>query len=97
MAIGRPIPPIELTLEVQRELEGWAGSRTLPAGIVRRSRIILLAAEGCNNKTVAEKVGLSATMVSMWRKRFLAQGMAGLYDEPRPGGDRAVAEVQVAY
>ena len=96
MAIGRPIPPLELTPEVRRDLVAWAGSRTLPAGIVRRARIILLAADGCNNKTVAERVGLSGTVVSMWRNRFLAQGMAGLYDEPRPGGPRSIQDEQVA-
>lgn len=96
MAIGRPIPPVELTAEVRGELEAWSGSRTLPAGIVRRSRIILQAADGCSNKTIAEKVGLSGAMVGMWRKRFLAQGMAGLYDEPRPGGPRSIRDEQVA-
>lgn len=104
MGIGRPIPAVELTLETRRELEAWSGSRTLPAGIVRRARIILLAADGstaltmngCSNKSIAEKVGLSGGMVGMWRRRFLAQGMAGLYDEPRPGGPRSIRDEQVA-
>jgi len=96
MALGRPVAPVALTLEVRRELEGWTRSRTLPAGIVRRARIVLMAADGLNNKTIAEKVGLSGAMVGMWRKRFLAQGMAGLYDEPRPGGPRTIADEQIA-
>jgi putative transposase len=96
MAMGRPIPPVNLTSQVRGELEGWARSRTLPAGIVRRARIILMAASGLNNKTIAEKVGLSGAMVGIWRKRFLAQGMAGLYDEPRPGGPRSIQDEQMA-
>ena len=32
----------------------------------------------------------------MWRKRFAEQGLAGLYDEPRPGGPRSISDEQVA-
>lgn len=35
-------------------------------------------------------------MVGIWRKRFLAEGIAGLYDEPRPGGPRAIEDEQIA-
>jgi putative transposase len=96
MAIGRPVPPVKLTHQVRSELEGWSRSRTLPAGLVRRARIVLMAAEGFSNKAIAEKVGLSGAMVGMWRKRFLAQGLVGLYDEPRPGGPRSIQDEQVA-
>ncbi len=96
MALGRPVPSVELSEQVRGELEGWSRSRTLPAGIVRRARIILMAADGLSNKAIAEKVGLSGSMVGLWRKRFLAQGLVGLYDEPRPGGPRSIQDEQVA-
>jgi putative transposase len=96
MAMGRPIPPVKLTHQVRSELEGWSRSRPLPAGIVRRARIVLLAADGLSNKAIAEKVGLSGAMVGMWRRRFLVQGLVGLYDEPRPGGPRSIQDEQVA-
>jgi putative transposase len=96
MVMGRPIPPVSLTQQVRSELEGWSRSRTLPAGVVRRARIVLMAAEGLSNKTIAQKIALSGATVGMWRKRFLAQGMAGLYDEPRPGGPRTIADEQIA-
>jgi putative transposase len=96
MAIGRPVAPVELSEHVRRELQGWCRSRTLPAGLARRARLILLAAEGLSNKAIAEKVGLSGAMVGVWRKRFRAQGLVGLYDEPRPGGPRSIQDEQVA-
>lgn len=96
MAIGRPTPPIVLTPEMRRDLEDWSRSRSHPHGLVRRAQIILMAAEGLNNKTIGQSVGLSGSMVGMWRKRFLAQGLAGLYDEPRPGGPRSISDQQVA-
>jgi putative transposase len=96
MAKGRPVGVVELTARVRDELEGWAGSRSLPAGLVRRARIILLAAAGLSNTAIARQVGLSPAMVGLWRKRFIAAGMAGLYDEPRPGGPRSISDEQIA-
>jgi putative transposase len=55
-----------------------------------------MAAEGLSNKTIAQKVDLSAATVSMWRNRFLHQGILGLYDEQKPGGPRSVSDEQVA-
>jgi len=55
-----------------------------------------MAADGLNNQTIAEKVGLSGSMVGLWRKRFLAEGLAGLYDEPRPGSPRSIEDERVA-
>jgi len=34
---------------------------------------------------VALRVGISERYVRMWVRRFLAQGISGLYDKPRPG------------
>jgi putative transposase len=96
MAMGRPIAPLKLTAQARGELESYAHSRTLPAGLVRRARIVLMAADGLPNKVIAEQVGLSGAMVGMWRKRFLAQGLMGLYDEPRPGGPRSIEDERVA-
>jgi len=77
MAMGRPIAPLTLTHQVRGELEAWSRSRTLAAGIVRRARIVLMAADGLNNKTIAQQVDLSGAMVGMWRTRFLAHGLVG--------------------
>ena len=96
MALGRPLSPLTLTPSARQELERFAGSRTLPHGLVRRARIILLSAEGLSNKAVAGRVGLSNVMVGVWRRRFLEQGLMGLYDQPRPGGPRSITDEQVA-
>ena len=96
MARGRPIPVIDLEQEVKKQLKSIARSRSLPHGLVRRANIVLLAAEGFNNKTIANKIGLSAAVVGMWRKRFLEQGLMGLYEETKPGGPRSISDEQVA-
>ena len=96
MARGRPIPAVNLTDEVKEQLQSMVRSRSLPHGLVRRANIVLMAAEGINNKTIANKIGLSAAVVGMWRKRFLDQGLMGLYEEAKPGGPRSISDEQVA-
>jgi len=82
----RVAPAIELTPDQQSILEAQARSRSLPARVVERSRIVLLAAAGEPDKDIARALQLTAKKVSRWRKRFLQLGLVGLQkDAPRPG------------
>lgn len=95
MPLGRPVVPLALSEETLHELETLSRSRSLPHALVRRAQIILLAAEGMSHEDIGRNVGLSRAMVGMWRKRFLQQGLMGLYDEQRPGGPRSISDEQV--
>jgi len=68
----------------------------MPHGLVRRACIVLLAADGLSNNTIANKVGLSHQAVCQWRKRYLQQGLEGLNDEMRPGRPRSISDEEVA-
>jgi putative transposase len=81
---------------MRADLRAMARSRTLGAGLVRRARIILMAAEGMYNTEIGKRVGLTSSMVGYWRKRFLSQGLEGLGDEPRPGGPRSISDEEIA-
>ena len=70
MSRGRPLPPLTVSPEARGELASLARSRSLPAGLVRRSEIVLLCAEGLDNTTVAERVRVSRQTVGRWRERF---------------------------
>lgn len=96
MTGGRPLAPLHVTDNAREQLKIMANSRTLPYALVRRAQIVLMSADGLNNKTIAEKVGLSGRMVGIWRQRFIDQGLMGLYDEPKPGGPRSISDEQVA-
>jgi putative transposase len=96
MTGGRPLAPLHVTDNAREQLQIMANSRTLPYALVRRAQIVLMSADGLNNKTIAEKVGLSGRMVGIWRQRFIDQGLMGLYDEPKPGGPRSISDEQVA-
>ena len=88
MAMGRPKAVLVLDAELREQLESLANSRSLPAGLVRRAKIILLSASGKTNVEIARQLETSKVTVSLWRCRFLRQGVSGLYDELRPGRPR---------
>jgi transposase-like protein len=63
---------------------------------VLRARIVLAAAQGGENKQIAERLGIAPNTALKWRKRFFQEGLAGLADRDRsvrprafpPGGHR---------
>ena len=93
---GRIAPAIALTEEERTQLESYVRSRSIPNGLSARFRIILLAAEGLENKKISEKVNLSRSSVGKWRKRYSEKGLEGLHDELRPGRPRSVLDEKVS-
>ena len=93
---GRPAIPLALSASARAELESFARSRALPAGLVRRARMLLLSADGVSNTAIAERFATSVSLVSFWRRRYRAQGLAGLYGEVRPGRPRTHDDDRVA-
>src|ERR1017187_3364306 len=78
--------PIVLNPESRRQLERHARGRSVPVRVAVRSRIVLLAAEGKQNKQIGEELKISTRMTALWRGRFILRGVEGLLkDAPRPG------------
>jgi putative transposase len=96
MTLGRPLAPLTLSESEREELLGMMRSRSMPQSLAMRARIVLGAADGESNLEIAERLGLSQPTVGIWRKRYLLQRMAGLYDEPRPGGPRSIRDEEIA-
>jgi putative transposase len=96
MALGRPKPPLVLTAEQREQLEAMAASRSLPHGLVRRVRIILLSAAGMSNGAIAAQLRVNQVTVGTWRRRFLDRGISGLHEELRPGRPRSIRDERVA-
>ena len=95
--MGRPRKQeIELTEAERASLRDLVRSRTAPQGLARRARIVLASAASASNTAIAREVGLSIPAVGHWRKRFLEQGLAGLYGEQRPGRPRSLDDEAVA-
>ena len=76
---------IRLNRKTRSELEGWLRASTTEQRMVRRARIVLLAADGWASRAIAREVGVMTGVVSVWRTRFAASGIDGLKDKPRPG------------
>jgi len=82
----RIAPPIVIDVATRRELERLSRKRSMAARVVLRSRIVLLAGVGMQNKQIAKQLGVSTRMAALWRGRFLAFGVDGLLkDAARPG------------
>lgn len=80
---------IELSDEECRELERRIRKYTLPYFHVVRAQMILLAARGWRNDQIAEYLHTSRDVVSIWRKRFYEERLAGLEERLRSGRPRA--------
>lgn len=78
---------IVLTKDERVTLSRWSRSRTAPARLVSRAKMILLAAEGRENQEIAKALGMHRVTVATWRKRFAAERLAGIEHE-RPGRGR---------
>ena len=93
---GRPAQGLKLTTADREQLESIARSRSLPAGLVRRARMVLLGAEGVAGAEIARRFGVSRPTVSLWHKRFRARGIAGLHGELRLGRPRSFDDERIA-
>lgn len=79
--------PIELTENTKRRLSTLVASPTSEQRVVRRARIVLLAAEGLQNKEIAHQLQVNVNTVALWRGRYAAGGIEALLKD-RPGRGR---------
>ena len=79
---------IALSSAEESVLRRRAAKYTLPYFQVQRAKMILYAAEGMSNDRIAACLDTRREVVSLWRKRFFADRLAGLEEHPRPGRPR---------
>ena len=94
--MGRTAVAIELTSAERSALEALAGRRRTAQGLAKRARIVLAAAEGTENKMIAQTLEADANTVGKWRRRFAEHRLDGLYDEPRSGAPRRIEDDEIA-
>lgn len=77
---------IELDAKTERALRTLSKGRRVEARVQQRASVILLAAQGWQNKDIAEEVKLDRRQVALWRRRFIEGGLEVLLqDAPRSG------------
>ncbi|HTT34876.1 MAG TPA: helix-turn-helix domain-containing protein [Thermoplasmata archaeon] len=82
----RRAPVVRLHWEQLRQLRVLAEDRDVAPRIGRRARIVLRASEGATDVAISSELNVSTETAALWRRRFLAHGVAGLKREaPRSG------------
>ena len=81
-----------LTNEERTKIERITHAQAAPVRLVRRARIIHLAATGWSAPTIAAELQQSEKCVRRWIERFNAAGLEGLDDAPRSGRPRTYPE-----
>jgi Winged helix-turn helix len=79
---------IVLSSAEKTELHTRAAKYTLPYFHVQRAKMILYAADGLSNDLIAARLDTRREVVSLWRKRFFTDRLAGLEERARPGRPR---------
>jgi len=83
--MSRRAPVIDLQPDEREVLERWSRSTSVEKRFADRAVILLDAADGMENKAIAEKQRTRVATVSKWRRRFHTDRLQGLQDAPRPG------------
>jgi putative transposase len=83
-------PQVTLADTEQTRLESIVRAHSTPQALAFRCQLILRAAapEHPSNLQVAQELHCNRHTVGRWRSRYLAQGLSGLQDAPRPGRPR---------
>jgi len=86
---------IELDEYTQHELRVLAKRRTVEARLQQRALVVLLAAEGRQNKDIAIEAGLDRRQAAMWRQRFVAGGIDALRQDAQRSGRPATITAEI--
>ena len=86
---------VELTPADRDVLLSWTRSPSMRAGLAQRARVVLLAADGVGTGEIVRRVGLSKPAVIGWKRRFAAEGLAGLDDRSKSGRPAVIDPVAI--
>lgn len=84
-----------LTTEEREKIKQQAHSRTEPARVVERAKIVWLSEQGLLVPAIAKELHLKQQTVRLWLKRFNTKGLGGLQDNPRSGRPDIYTSAQV--
>ena len=85
---------IELTDNERAALTKWSRGRSTPARLVLRAKIVLLAADGLENKQIAAQLNCKRETVGKWRNRFATHRFAGIEKDAPRSGPKPVARLK---
>ena len=88
-----PVPlarPVSLTSDDHARLESLVRAHSTPQALSFRCQVLLrsAASDQPSHVPVATELACERHTVGRWRQRYLAHGLPGLQDAPRPGRPR---------
>jgi transposase len=90
----RIAPVVVLSEERQAELTQLVRSKLTSVRLSQRARIVLLAAQGLQNKDIAQQLGVGRVQVARWRERYLESGLEGIKRDLPRGAPPVKVDVQ---
>src|SRR6266550_978008 len=82
-----PVPALALSDMDRQQVQQWVSAFGTPQQVVLRCRIVLGAAAGQSENSLAQQLGTNRNTVRLWRARFTQQGAKSLW-EIAPGRGR---------
>ena len=83
----RSLPAITLSEDQQKQAGAWLAAMGTPQQVALRLRIVQAVADGRSEVAVAAENEVNRKTVRLWRERFVARGLEGLW-EIAPGRGR---------
>ena len=83
----RPTPVLDVSEDQRNQIEQWLGALGTPQQVALRGRIVLAAGLGKSAAVIAAEMKVNRKTVRLWRDRFAARGLPGLW-EIAPGRGR---------
>lgn len=87
---------VELSEKEIKTLTSWSRGRRTPTRLMKRAKIVLMAAQGQQDKTIAELLGIDPRQAARWRRRFIEQRLAGIEKDLPRGGRKAKKRERMA-
>ncbi|MVT71494.1 hypothetical protein GPL21_41775 [Bradyrhizobium pachyrhizi] len=85
MRTGRPKAPLTISSDERTQLTAITRSRSFPAALTLRAKIVLACELEPSNVIVATRLGVRPHTIGKGLNRFIADRIEELYDEMRTG------------
>jgi transposase len=87
---------VTVSREEREQLLAWSRGRSTPHRLVLRSKIVLMAADGLQNKRISKRLHVRPKVVTCWRNRFVTHRLNGIrMDAPRPGRKPRISQEKI--
>ena len=83
----RPTVVLVVSADQRKQIGQWVAALGTPQQVALRGRIVLAAGDGKSEAAIAADLKVDRKTVRLWRERFVAKGLPGLW-EIAPGRGR---------